>query len=36
MEDMPIIEPPGGLCLESWVAAAWIVLYAPVRLVVSV
>lgn len=31
-----MIEPPGGDCLESWVAAAWIVLYAPVRFVVRV
>jgi hypothetical protein len=36
MLDMPIMEPPGGDCFESWVAAAWMVLYAPVRLVLRV
>ena len=36
MEDIPIIEPPGGDCDESWVAAAWMVWKAPVRFVVRV
>jgi len=36
MDEMPIMEPPGGDCMESWVAAAWTVLNAPVRFVVRV
>lgn len=28
-----MIEPPGGDCVESCFAAAWMVLKAPVRLV---
>jgi hypothetical protein len=36
MEDIPIIEPPGGDCDDIWAAAAWTELNAPVRFVVRV
>lgn len=36
MEEMPIMEPPRGVWVDIWVAAAWIELYAPVRFVVRV
>jgi hypothetical protein len=36
MLEIPMIEPPGGDCCESCVAAAWMELYAPVRFVVRV
>jgi hypothetical protein len=36
MEDMPIMEPPGGDCLESWWAAACTVWNAPERFVFRV
>jgi hypothetical protein len=36
MEEIPIMEPPGGDWMESWVAAAWTVLNAPVRFVFKV
>jgi hypothetical protein len=36
MEEIPIMEPPGGDWVESCFAPAWIVWNAPVRFVVMV
>ena len=36
MDEMPIIEPPGGDWVDNCLSAAWMVLNAPVRFVVRV
>ena len=36
MDEIPMIEPPGGDCDDSCFAPAWMVWNAPVRFVVRV
>ena len=33
MDEMPMMEPPGGDCEAIWRAAAWVLKKAPSRLV---
>jgi hypothetical protein len=33
MDEMPIMEPPGGVCVDIWRAADWQARKAPVRFV---